>query len=141
MYVVRSHPNLDAKSHTVDVFCVRLDLRLPACFCFLKRFFPQAVGPLFPTKRYTLLNSMGISVGCYMAIVIVTTVLIFPETMSHAALDTVAGQLARVAQLIQMQDAVLEARPKESSRDGTLIQKFKGLRALVIGTQQQRASF
>jgi hypothetical protein len=76
-----------------------------------------------------------------MAIVIVTTFLIFPETMSHVALDTVAGQLVRVAQLIQMQDAVLEARPEESSRDGTLIQKFKGLRARVIGTQQQRASF
>ncbi|KAJ6554824.1 hypothetical protein B0H19DRAFT_1263119 [Mycena capillaripes] len=96
-----------------------------------------AVGPLFPSKRYTLLNSMAISVGCYMAIVIVTTLLIFPETMSHAALDTVAGQLQRIAQLIQMQDAILGARPEELTRDGALIRKLKALRAKVIGTQQQ----
>jgi hypothetical protein len=44
-----------------------------------------------------------------MAIVIMTTLFIFPETMSHAALDTVAGQLQRIAQLIQMQDNVLGA--------------------------------
>ncbi|KAF7348773.1 hypothetical protein MVEN_01396800 [Mycena venus] len=99
-----------------------------------------AVGPLFPSKRYTLLNSMGISVGCYMAIVIVTTLLIFPETMSHAAMDTVSGQLGRLVQLIQIQDTVLEARSEELTRDSPLIRKFRALRAQLIGTQQQLAA-
>ncbi|KAJ7719305.1 hypothetical protein B0H16DRAFT_1897243 [Mycena metata] len=96
-----------------------------------------AVGPLFPSKRYTLLNSIGISLGCYVAIVIITTVLIFPETMSHAALDTFAGQFTRVAELIKMQDAVLTAPAEDLARDGPLIRKFKALRAQLIGTHQQ----
>jgi hypothetical protein len=49
---------------------------------------------------------MAISVGCYMAIVVVTTILIFPQTMSHAVMDTAATQLGRVMQLLQMQDTV-----------------------------------
>ncbi|KAJ7666375.1 hypothetical protein B0H17DRAFT_847415, partial [Mycena rosella] len=96
-----------------------------------------AVGPLFPSKRYTLLNSMVISVGCYMATVVVTTICIFPETMSHAAMDTVAAQLARVAQLIEMQDAVFAARPEDLTRQGPLIIRFKALRARIIAVQQQ----
>ncbi|KAJ7884098.1 hypothetical protein B0H14DRAFT_2339199 [Mycena olivaceomarginata] len=79
-------------------------------FSPLKIACPWAVGPLFPSKRYTLLNYMAISMGCYMAIVIVTTLFIFPETTSHAALDTVAGQLQGVAQLIQ-------SRISSSARD------------------------
>ncbi|KAJ7478392.1 hypothetical protein FB451DRAFT_1452874 [Mycena latifolia] len=92
-----------------------------------------AVGPLFPSKRYTLLNSMAISVRCYMATVVVTTICIFPETMSHAALDTLGAQIARVGALIQMQDAVLTAR----APDGTMLSRFKDLRAGLIAAQQQ----
>jgi hypothetical protein len=40
-----------------------------------------------------------------------------------------------------MQDSVLDARPEELTCDGTLIRKFKALRAKVIGTQQQRTFF
>lgn len=95
------------------------------------------MGPLFPTKRYTLLNSMAISVGCYMGIVILTTLLIFPETMSHAAMDTISAQLERLAELVRMQDdAVLATRPEDLA---SLIARFKALRARVVATQQQRS--
>ncbi|KAJ7513178.1 hypothetical protein B0H11DRAFT_2303465 [Mycena galericulata] len=95
-----------------------------------------AIGPLFPTKRYTLLNSMGISVGCYMAIVVITTLLIFPETMSHAALSTVAAQLERIAALIRMQDGVFLGAERVQERE-RMPTKFKALRTKVIATQQQ----
>jgi hypothetical protein len=87
----------------------------------------QAVGPLFPSKRYTLLNSTAISIGCYMGIAILTTLFVFPETMSHAAMGTLAAQLARVQTLLEMQDTDHAA--------------FHALRALVITAQQQRAFF
>ncbi|KAJ7782193.1 hypothetical protein B0H14DRAFT_3585396 [Mycena olivaceomarginata] len=114
---------LDARdTWTVDIFCMRLPF-IPSIYIFpLKIACPWAVGPLFPSQRYTLLNYMAISMGCYMAIVIVTTLFIFPETTSHAALDT---------------DIVLGARPEELTSDGTFIRKFKTLLAKVIGTQQQ----
>ncbi|KAJ6610792.1 hypothetical protein B0H10DRAFT_2059028 [Mycena sp. CBHHK59/15] len=95
------------------------------------------VGPLFPTKRYTLLNSTAISIGCYMAIALLTTLFVFPETMSHAIMDKVSAQLARVQTLIEIQDDVLAARPEELTPDALLIRKFKELRAAVIGAQQQ----
>ncbi|KAJ7463697.1 hypothetical protein FB451DRAFT_1352935 [Mycena latifolia] len=93
-----------------------------------------AVGPLFPSKRYTLLNSTAISIGCYMGIALLTTIFVFPETMSHATMDAVAAQLARVQKLIEMQDGVLAAQPADRP---PLIATFRALRALVITTQQQ----
>ncbi|KAJ7235265.1 hypothetical protein C8J57DRAFT_1572433 [Mycena rebaudengoi] len=96
------------------------------------------LGPLFPAKNYTLLNSLAISVGCYMALAALATFLVFPETMSHSALDTAEQQLGRILSLIQMQADVLGAADaKELSADARLIKKFRDVRALVIGTQQQ----
>ncbi|KAJ6556814.1 hypothetical protein DFH09DRAFT_987191 [Mycena vulgaris] len=96
-----------------------------------------SIGPLFPTKRYTLLNSTAISIGCYFGIAILTTIFIFPETMSHSVMDKLAGQLARIQKLVEMQDDVLTARPEDLTPEAPLIVGFKALRALVIGTQQQ----
>ncbi|KAJ7160023.1 hypothetical protein C8R43DRAFT_1064102 [Mycena crocata] len=97
-----------------------------------------SIGPLFPTKRYTLLNSTAISIACYMGIAIVTTLLVFPETMSHSVMDSLAAQLARIQALVAIQDDVLQARAEELAAPGApLIERFKKLRARVISTQQQ----
>ncbi|KAJ6506182.1 hypothetical protein C8R47DRAFT_1037328 [Mycena vitilis] len=93
-----------------------------------------AVGPLFPTARYTLLNSTAISIACYIAIALLTTVFVFPETMCHAAMDTLVLQLARVQQLVEMQDEVLAGNATTSP---ALVERFKALRAHVIGAQRQ----
>ncbi|KAJ7619832.1 hypothetical protein DFH06DRAFT_1482861 [Mycena polygramma] len=94
-----------------------------------------AVGPLFPTARYTLLNSTAISIACYIAIALLTTVFVFPETMCHAAMDTLVLQLARVQQLVEMQDEVLAGN--SSTMSTALVERFKALRAQVIGAQRQ----
>ncbi|KAJ7257147.1 hypothetical protein C8J57DRAFT_1136056 [Mycena rebaudengoi] len=96
-----------------------------------------SIGPLFPSARYTLLNSVAISVGCYMAIAILTTLFVFPETMSRAIMIKVSAQLARVERLVQMQDAVLAAPAADLRADAPLIQQFRRLRSFVIGEQQQ----
>ncbi|KAJ6538107.1 hypothetical protein B0H19DRAFT_1079182 [Mycena capillaripes] len=103
-------------------------------------FCSQTVGPLFPTKRYTLLNSTAISIASYMAIAIVTTILVFPETMVHALMDTLVEQLARMEKMIEMQDIVLTANAEDLAPESPLITQFKALRARVIGTQQQLAA-
>jgi hypothetical protein len=74
-----------------------------------------------------------------MAVAILTTIFVFPETMCHAQMDTLAAQLARVQRLVEMQDDVLTAPPEELAPDAPLIAQFKALRAQVIGTQRQCA--
>ncbi|KAJ7186248.1 hypothetical protein B0H12DRAFT_1173827 [Mycena haematopus] len=98
------------------------------------------VGPLFPTKRYTLLNSTAISISCYMAIAVITTIFVFPETMCHAQMDTLVDQLGRLQTLVEMQDEVLIAKPEDLTQEAPLIARFKTLRALVITTQRQLAA-
>ncbi|KAJ7177207.1 hypothetical protein C8R46DRAFT_1188789, partial [Mycena filopes] len=99
-----------------------------------------SIGPLFPTKRYTLLNSTAISIGCYMGIAILTTIFVFPETMSHAMMNKLVQQLARVQKMVEMQDDVFAAQPEDLAPASPLILQFRALRALVISTQQQVAS-
>ncbi|KAJ7775586.1 hypothetical protein B0H16DRAFT_1713170 [Mycena metata] len=99
-----------------------------------------SIGPLFPTKRYTLLNSTAISVGCYMGIAVLTTVFVFPETMSHAMMNKLVQQLARVQKMLEMQDDVFAAPPEALVPTAPLIVQFRALRTLVITTQQQVAS-
>jgi hypothetical protein len=74
-----------------------------------------------------------------MAIAILTTLFVFPETMSYAIMIKVSAQLARVERLVQMQDAVLGALAADLRADAPLIQQFRRLRSFVIGEQQQRA--
>ncbi|KAK7002342.1 hypothetical protein R3P38DRAFT_2729656 [Favolaschia claudopus] len=95
------------------------------------------IGPLFPTARYNLLNSTAISISCYMAIAILTTIFIFPETMSHATMDTLAEQLSRLQTLVEMQDDVLTSPAEELKPESPILAKFTALRVAVITTQRQ----
>nr|GAT57032.1 predicted protein [Mycena chlorophos] len=95
------------------------------------------IGPLFPTKRYTLLNSSAISISAYIAIAVATSLLIFPETMSHLVMNQLTLQLGRIKKLVEMQDSAL--RGKDMAAD-TMVQQFKALRAVVVATQQQIVS-
>ncbi|KAJ7054138.1 hypothetical protein C8F01DRAFT_1164075 [Mycena amicta] len=97
----------------------------------------SSIGPLFPTKQYTLLNSTAISISSYMAIAIVTTFLVFPETMSHLVMDQLSEQLGRVKRLVEMQDAVLAGDGEGGLSADTKIERFKALRTVVVATQQQ----
>ncbi|KAJ6565829.1 hypothetical protein DFH09DRAFT_1472533 [Mycena vulgaris] len=66
--------------------------------------------------KLIFMSIFGTIACCYMAIVVVTTISIFPETMSHAAMDT------------------------DLTRGGPLLSRFTALRARVIAAQQQAPS-
>ncbi|KAK0493580.1 hypothetical protein EDD18DRAFT_1405386, partial [Armillaria luteobubalina] len=95
-------------------------------------------GPLFPSARYTLMNSMAISVSCYMAIAILTTIFIFPETMNHSLINDILEQLDRLKEIVETQDEVLRTPPEHLiSEHSPLIKENKAARATVVLSQQQ----
>ncbi|KAK0471132.1 hypothetical protein IW261DRAFT_1513189 [Armillaria novae-zelandiae] len=95
-------------------------------------------GPLFPSARYTLMNSMAISVSCYMAIAILTTIFIFPETMNHSLINDILEQLDRLKEMVETQDEVLRTPPEHLiSEHSPLIKESKAARATVVLSQQQ----
>jgi hypothetical protein len=95
------------------------------------------VGPLFPTPRYTILNSLLKSVASYMAIAILATVFVFPETMNHLCLSIMSGQVAKAKGLMSLQDEVLDADVKDLATGTPLSTKITGGRGAIIGAQQQ----
>lgn len=69
------------------------------------------IGPLFPFAQYNLLNSLLIPVSIYMAIAIVVTIFVFPQTANHAFLGTVALLLGQMKVLLDAQEDLLTAVP------------------------------
>uniref|UniRef100_A0A0W0FWJ3 ER transporter 6TM N-terminal domain-containing protein n=1 Tax=Moniliophthora roreri TaxID=221103 RepID=A0A0W0FWJ3_MONRR len=97
-----------------------------------------SLGPLFPSSRYNLLDSTLKSVACYIGIACITTIFVFPETMSHSYLSTTCEQLGRIKEIIALQTEVLRSTPAQlGDPTNVVMAKTKGLRALVIGTQKQ----
>lgn len=119
----------------LDIFCVRPH---PPSFTYVLSLIPflsttQSIGTLFPTARYTILNSLLISVSSYTAIALVVTVLVFPVSMNHSVLHGACDMLAGVRRLLEMQDLVLEGG---GARKETL-DEIKDKRAAVfVGLQQ-----
>ena len=97
----------------------------------------QSIGPLFPTARYTFLTSLLKSVASYVAIAIVLTISVFPETMNHQCMSMMSGQLAKAKGLLMLQDEVLDADVKDLAPGTPLITKIMGARGAFIGAQQQ----
>ncbi|EEB94557.1 hypothetical protein MPER_06609, partial [Moniliophthora perniciosa FA553] len=68
----------------------------------------------------------------------ITTIFVFPETMSHSYLSTTCEQLGRIKEIIALQTEVLHSTPAQLGDPTNVVMvKTKGLRALVIGTQKQ----
>ncbi|KAI9465778.1 hypothetical protein BJY52DRAFT_1376562 [Lactarius psammicola] len=79
------------------------------------------IGPLFPFSQYYLLNSLLIPVSIYMAIAIVVTIFVFPQTANHAFLGTVTLLLGQMKVLLDAQEELLTASPwVDYSRDISL---------------------
>ncbi|KII87451.1 hypothetical protein PLICRDRAFT_163585 [Plicaturopsis crispa FD-325 SS-3] len=96
-------------------------------------------GPLFPFAEYTIINSLLISLSVYIAIALVTTTFIFPESMNHVCMRDTSALLEKLRTMLQLQDAVLSADLDGKGTlkpDGALMTKIKGLRAAVIGGQK-----
>ncbi|THU86398.1 hypothetical protein K435DRAFT_822159 [Dendrothele bispora CBS 962.96] len=73
-------------------------------------------GPLFPTPQYTLLRSLLIAASTYCAIGLVLTIFVFPQSMSHSVLGTIAEQVGRARELVEVQEEVLRKASAEGGR-------------------------
>ncbi|KAF8831393.1 hypothetical protein HHX47_DHR1000519 [Lentinula edodes] len=102
-------------------------------------------GPLLPTAEYTLLKTFLISVGCYTGIALITTLFVFPETMSHSALRSVCEQLDRVEKFVTMQGEVLKTVDREDGQAGIdmfkpgtlLLTKLDGIKTMMVAVMRQ----
>ena len=101
----------------------------------------QSYGPLFPFAEYTLLNSMLTSVGCYVGIALIFVIFVFPETLSHAYLDSSAVLLQKSKGLLALQDEVLRADPRDVLPGTPLAGKVNGASVGIIMQLQQRMWF
>ncbi|KAK7062721.1 hypothetical protein VNI00_000209 [Paramarasmius palmivorus] len=153
---IRSNPAFQANpvlGQTIAIFeGVFLDIRSSAvygCFLGLGAFIFVYLAPLrsiysaqsalcFRLLAITSSTSTLKSVACYIGIACITTIFVFPESMSHSYLSTTCEQLGRIKDLVALQDEVLRSSPAElGSSTNPIIAKTKGLRALIIGTQKQ----
>lgn len=82
---------------------------------------------------------MAISVSCYFAIALLTTIFIFPETMNHSILNDVSEQLDRIKALLLAQDEVLAMRSDNLQEEmAHLNTKTKKDRSILVTSQTQR---
>lgn len=80
-----------------------------------------------------LLTSVLKSSACYMAIGLIFTLLVFPESMNHAVLSGIHGQLSLLTVLLRMQESVLSGGYKSEEVKG----KMKGLGRKSVDVYKQ----
>ncbi|KZT02812.1 uncharacterized protein LAESUDRAFT_729774 [Laetiporus sulphureus 93-53] len=97
-------------------------------------------GPLFPFPQYTILNSLLISLSCYVAIGLVTIILVFPETLNHAALSSTSELLGHIGEGIMLQEEILNAPAAQLIGDGEMLGKAATAREHMIANMKQLSS-
>lgn len=71
-----------------------------------------------------------------MAIAVVVTLFVFPETMNHSCMAATAAQLGQIKALIEMESTVLEADLEALAPGTPLMAKIAGARTAVLGGQK-----
>ena len=72
-----------------------------------------------------------------MAIAIITTTFIFPETLNHAFLVAACDLVGKVKGLLDLQEVVLSSAPEELAPDAPLHAKVMGARAGIVAQLQK----
>ncbi|KAI9441300.1 hypothetical protein H4582DRAFT_1367483 [Lactarius indigo] len=90
------------------------------------------IGPLFPFAQYYLLNSLLIPVSIYMAIAIVVTIFVFPQTANHAFLGTVTLLLGQMKVLLDAQEDLLTAVPGSIPPESPKFLRLRAIRASMF---------
>jgi hypothetical protein len=96
-----------------------------------------SIGPLFPDERYTILNSLLISISCYTAIAVVVTIVVFPQTMNHSCLSATSDLLAKIGELVKIQDVVVDSKPEDLQKGSPLLIDISSKRANIVGSLRQ----
>ncbi|KAF8273497.1 hypothetical protein EI94DRAFT_1826225 [Lactarius quietus] len=95
------------------------------------------VGPLFPFAQYYLLNSLLIPVSIYMAIAIVVTIFVFPQTANHAFLGTVTLLLSQAKVLLDAQEDLLTSVPGSITPESPKFLQLKATRVSMFTIHQK----
>ncbi|KAG8732844.1 hypothetical protein FRC10_000576 [Ceratobasidium sp. 414] len=95
-------------------------------------------GPLFPFAEYLILQTFLVSSSIYMAVGLVTIVLVFPETLSHEWLNSYAGILDLVKSLVDIQEKVLTDSPEQLDIDteGNTLSQVNAIQEGTLATFQ-----
>ncbi|CAE6412674.1 unnamed protein product [Rhizoctonia solani] len=95
-------------------------------------------GPLFPSGQYLILQTFLVSSSIYIAVGLVTIVLIFPETLSHEWLESYAGVLDLAKSLVDIQEKVLTDSPEQLNieTEGNTLSKIDGIQAGLLAAFQ-----
>ncbi|CAE6431790.1 unnamed protein product [Rhizoctonia solani] len=95
-------------------------------------------GPLFPSGQYLILQTFLVSSSIYLAVGLVTIVLIFPETLSHEWLESYIGVLDLVKSLVDMQEKVLtdSLDQLDMCTEGNTLSKVDGIQAGILAAFQ-----
>jgi hypothetical protein len=119
----------------IDIFCVRHSNihRL-----FLTLILPQTIGPLFPFTQYNILNSLLIPVSIYIAIAVVVTIFVFPQTAHYAFLGMVTPLLGQMKALLDAQEDLLTSAPGSISPESPKALQWRATRVSMFTTHQRR---
>ncbi|CAE6413891.1 unnamed protein product [Rhizoctonia solani] len=95
-------------------------------------------GPLFPSAQYLILRTFLVSCSIYIAVGLVTIILIFPETLSHEWLESYAGVLDLVKGAVDMQERILADSPEQLGVDNgdNTLSKMNGIQAKTFAAFQ-----
>ncbi|KAI0371992.1 hypothetical protein BV20DRAFT_940807 [Pilatotrama ljubarskyi] len=94
-------------------------------------------GPLFPFAQYTLLNSLLVSVACYVAVGLIFIILVFPESLNHSYLSSSVELVEKFKGILAMQEEVLRADPHDAIPGSPLATKANMARAGMVQQLQQ----
>ncbi|KAK8866031.1 hypothetical protein IAR55_001182 [Kwoniella newhampshirensis] len=86
-------------------------------------------GPLFPIQVYTLARQLLLPAATFIAIALVSVILIFPQTLNHVMLDaTTVKMLGSITQLVKLQAEVLSTSPEDKEKWTQVATKAYALR-------------
>lgn len=99
---------------------------------------PQTIGPLFPFTQYNILNSLLIPVSIYIAIAVVVTIFVFPQTGHHAFLGTVTLLLGQMKVLLDAQEDLLTSAPGSIAPGSPKALQWRATRVSMFTIHQKR---
>jgi hypothetical protein len=102
-----------------------------------------AYGPLFPNQNYTLSTMFMVPTACYLAIAIAGTIIIFPQTVSHALTEGLVDRIiSPVRQRADLHAKILATPPPSDDDDAAAVKshRWSTLGEMWIATQEAISS-
>jgi hypothetical protein len=96
------------------------------------------IGPLFPFANYFLINSVLISASTGIAIAVLASIFIFPQSASHLYLTATSDLLGKLTGLISLHDAMLKSDPDGLQPDSPLLARLNQARIGLLSYHTQR---